>query len=183
MYREDKATAMACFFLEHEASHELNDIKLMKLLYIAERKSLEMYSMPIAGDDYVSMEHGPVLSTTYRLMSSEKVGEVWNKHIAAIRRWVSGHEQEVPLIEAVAYESILRGCEISILEEVWREFGSWSKWQLKDYCHKNFKEYDERAEKMKTSIKLDLETIFTALGDEPELAKEKSQEVLEFTSA
>jgi uncharacterized phage-associated protein len=182
MYRELKATAMACFFLERESSHELNDIKLMKLLYIAERRSLARYSMPITGDNYVSMEHGPVLSTTYRLMSSEVEGQTWGSHIAQMKRWKDGHDQLVPLVRGIEYASVLRGCEIEILEEVWAEMGAWTKWQLKDYCHENFKEYDERAEKLKTSINLELETIFAALGDNERLAREKADEVRELTA-
>ena len=40
-------------------------IKLVKLLYLAERLSLQRYGEPITGDKLVSMPHGPVLSMTY----------------------------------------------------------------------------------------------------------------------
>jgi len=74
------------------------------------------------------------------------------------------------------------GCEIEILSEVWDRFGRMSKWKLKDYCHDNFPEYDMRAETLKTSFPLNMETIFSALGDTEELAIAKVQEIMELAS-
>jgi hypothetical protein len=39
-------------------------IKLIKLMYLAERLSLQRYGEPLTGDRLVSMPDGPVLSMT-----------------------------------------------------------------------------------------------------------------------
>ena len=57
-------------------------LKLMKLMYLAERLSLKRYGDTITGDAFVSMPHGPVLSMTYdhmngALSSDEGGWETW----------------------------------------------------------------------------------------------------------
>ena len=53
------------------AKFEMAVLKLMKLLYLAERRSFELYSEPIIGDRLVSMPHGPVLSFTFNHMNGQ----------------------------------------------------------------------------------------------------------------
>lgn len=42
--------------------------KLFKILYFADRKHLKRYGTPIVGDEYISMENGPVPSVLYDLL-------------------------------------------------------------------------------------------------------------------
>jgi hypothetical protein len=51
-------------------------LKLLKLLYIADRTSLREKGFPLTGDQAVAMRHGPVLSTTYNLIK----GDDWVDH-------------------------------------------------------------------------------------------------------
>ena len=46
----EKRTAQAAAFLLHQAGGRLPLLKLMKLLYLAERESLRLYGEPISGD-------------------------------------------------------------------------------------------------------------------------------------
>ena len=61
----ERRTAQVAAFLLHRAGGSLPLIKLMKLMYLAERLSLQRYGEPLTGDRLVSMGHGPVLSRTY----------------------------------------------------------------------------------------------------------------------
>ena len=64
IFDEKVAANMAAAFL-FLAGGELYFLKLMKLMYLAERKSYQLYAEPIVGDRMVSMNYGPVLSNTY----------------------------------------------------------------------------------------------------------------------
>ena len=44
-------------------------LKLMKLMYLSARRSLADYGEPLTWGGLVSMDHGPVLSTTLNLMN------------------------------------------------------------------------------------------------------------------
>ena len=64
MYNE-RRTAEAAAYLLHRAGGTLPALKLMNLLYLAERLSLKRYGEPLTGDRLVSMPHGPVLVNTW----------------------------------------------------------------------------------------------------------------------
>jgi len=59
-------------------------LRLLKLLYIADRESMAETARPITADNVVAMDHGPVLSQTYKLIRGEAGAEnaVWDKYIA-----------------------------------------------------------------------------------------------------
>ena len=56
-----KATEAACLLLERAGGH-LNIMKLVKLMYLLDRLSIDRRGMPVAGGDYLSMRNGPVTS-------------------------------------------------------------------------------------------------------------------------
>ena len=66
MYDERRAAEAAAYLL-HRAGGTMPIDKLMALLYLAERLSLQRYGEPLTGDRLVSMPHGPVLAETYAL--------------------------------------------------------------------------------------------------------------------
>src|SRR5688500_6404126 len=79
---DERRTAQAAAYFLHRAGGQLPVIKLVKLMYLAERLSLFRYGEPITGDKLVSMPNGPVLSRTYdhingALPSVEGGWETW----------------------------------------------------------------------------------------------------------
>ena len=62
-------------------------IKLIKLLYLADRESLVETGSPITGDRFVSMKYGPVLSRVLDLIKDPDPAEdsVWHGYIGRRR--------------------------------------------------------------------------------------------------
>lgn len=57
-------------------------MKLLKLLYIADRESIREEGAPITGDNAIAMQHGPVLSGVYSIISDCKISlgpKSWNR--------------------------------------------------------------------------------------------------------
>ena len=48
----------------------LTRLKAFKLLYLADKRHLELYGRPITGDRYTAMKNGPVPSNTYDYVTS-----------------------------------------------------------------------------------------------------------------
>ena len=71
-FNEAKA-AEAAARLIHLAGGSMNYMKLIKLLYLADRKALEEWARPISSDRYVAMKNGPVLSRVLNLIRSRVV--------------------------------------------------------------------------------------------------------------
>lgn len=160
----EQRTAQAASFLLHKAGGRLPVLKLMKLLYLAERESLRVYGDPIAGDRLVSMPHGPVLSKTYDLMNgsldSEEGGwESWMKdkagHEIALRDPSRIRTPEDDLLE-------LSNGDIEILHSIWAQFGHMSKWQIRDYTHSDA--CPEWEDPNGTSRPIPMGRLFKALG-------------------
>ena len=107
-------------------------MKLIKLLYLADRKALLELGRPITFDRFVSMPHGPVLSRTYDLIAAEPDPDdvsYWAKHISP--RTVN---YEVRLMGEAPNDQ-LSPAEEAILEGVFKKFGHLSRYQVRDYTH------------------------------------------------
>lgn len=177
-FNERKATAVACYFL-NRAGGELEDLKLMKLMYLSEREMILRANVGITGDSFFSMQNGPVLSETLRLMQGKsKIAgrEVWNEHIEIPEQW------KVKL-RKIADQNVLSEAEQLVLAEQWRQHGKKNKWKLVDLTH-TFPEWDKRANQFKTSIPIPIVDILEAIGlpnnvIEARLAQQKAAEYFE----
>ncbi|MDB5855602.1 MAG: hypothetical protein JWR22_3643 [Herminiimonas sp.] len=136
LYSERKAAQAAAYFL-FRARGRLSVLKLMKLLYLAERKSYELYGEPMIGDTLVSMEHGPVLSRTLNKINGMTPSEPngWDKwisdregHAVALRDSSLIRSPEEDLLE-------LSGADTDVLNEIWTSFGHFDQYELRDYTH------------------------------------------------
>lgn len=136
-YREDKTTQAAAMFLKL-AKGKMPYLKLLKLLYILDRKALLTWGHPVSYDSYVSMDKGPVLSKTYDLITEEiEPGKdsYWRKYISEPEHF------SVKLIQNCSDDQ-LSEAEIELIQEVYKDFGEVDKWALVDLTH-NFEEWQD----------------------------------------
>lgn len=82
----DKLIQISGYILGKYEDCVLNYTKLIKILYLADRKSIQETGYSITGDVYVSMKNGPVLSNLYDLiknLSKDKFTQYyWNTKFA-----------------------------------------------------------------------------------------------------
>jgi uncharacterized phage-associated protein len=155
-YNEEKATAVACFFLER-AGGKLEDLKLMKLMYLAEREALRIRSCSIIGDAYYSMKNGPVLSATLdRMTPRDQIDPqgIWREHIDLPEKWKIRLKRLYPV-----HKSLSNG-ELEILDQVWAQYGNMTKWELRDLTH-DLPEWHDPAG---SSGPISLDEIYAAFG-------------------
>lgn len=133
------ATAVACFFVQQSTAKKLNDLVLMKLLYISERRALIQLGTPIICDEYFSMKNSPVLSGVLSLMQGAQ-NQFWSDHLIFVPHdgQTSNH---IVLRHPLDPAKYLSEAELDLLQGVWSEFGHRGKWQLVDLTH-NFPEWD-----------------------------------------
>lgn len=171
MFDERKVTQAAAYFL-HRRGGEMSHLKLMKLLYLADRESMRRYGEPISQDRMVSMPHGPVLSQTYDLMSgcAQSSEDGWESWIADIQ------DHQVKLRREVKPDELgyLSDADIEILEQVWQQFGGMKRWEIRDYTHDHCPEWEDPHGSSKP---LKPEAVFRALGRTPEEAKQLAEDL------
>ena len=162
-FREKKTTQAAAILLQRDGG-KTHYIKLLKLLYIADRKSLEETGFPITFDTYVSMKYGPVLSTTYDLIkdTSFNHGDYWHEYISQPKDYVVRLNQS-PSVTA------LSEVEIRILNQTFDEYGKIPRFDLVDISHQ-FPEFHEPPKG--STLPITYRDIFHALGeDEIEISR------------
>jgi len=181
LFRAKRLLAVAAFFLQRATDKKLNDLSLMKLIYLSERRSLQRYGVPVVGDRYVSMRFGPVLESGYQSLLGRNEDEV--ARYISFRPHRPGQESNhFCLIEAFDPAEVLSESALGLLHEVWEEFGELAqqrdgKWALVDLTH-TFPEWDKRAKIRNTKVPLPLETVFTlGFGEDPEVARVKADEI------
>jgi len=129
-FREDRVTQAAGRLLRRHGGR-MPYLKLLKLLYLADRSALLKHGRPISFDRFVAMPHGPVLSRTYDLIASEpdpRTPSYWRTYISPAEKY------EVRLLTDTPVDQ-LSPAEVAIIDEVFAEFGDWDKWKLVEFTH------------------------------------------------
>lgn len=123
-----KTLQAAAALLRTEPPHVMSRLRLIKLLYIADRESLAETGAPITGDHAFAMKHGPVLSVTYDLIKGEHIrSPEWSKHFENIGCYIR-------LLEDPGTGHLSK-YEIEKLNQVFDRFQSDSDWEVADSTH------------------------------------------------
>lgn len=135
-FDERKTTQLAAYFLQKNKGM-LYLIKLMKLLYLADRESFRILGRPITLDKYVSMDNGPVLSQTYNLMTGAKPSTGYWSSMISDR---AEHKLSITDESEISTEALSES-EMEIADGVFAEFGHKPRFDLCDMTH-DFPEWD-----------------------------------------
>jgi uncharacterized phage-associated protein len=137
-----KATEVACHFLE-KAGGTMNIMKLVKLVYLLDRLSIQRRGLPVVGGAYFSMRNGPVTSELLDLVNA---GSLWGVADCNWERLISDRQNhEVSLVEPPAYQHLAEA-ELALTDELYREHGAKDQWQLRDWCHEHCAEWTPLAQ-------------------------------------
>lgn len=173
MFNEEKVAQMAAYLLGQRGG-QMSYLKLMKLLYLADRTSMERFDEPMTDDAWVSMDKGPVLSTVLELMQGASRSGEWNS-------WIAGGP--VPYEVSLACRDSdrdsfdeLSDADVEILDEVWQRFGTMTRWELVEYTHLHCPEWHDPHGSMRPIRPQDM---FQAIGRTPEEADELSAEIFQ----
>ena len=174
MFNERKAAQVAAWFLLQQG-RRMPHLKLIKLMYLADRESMAECGFPITGDQVVAMPHGPVLSMTLNFIngdveSGEDGWEAWisdrEDHEVAVRDRPHGRE----VLDELSVS------DVDIMKKVWKRFGKMTKWEIRDYSHQHCPEWEDP---QGSSRPIPYQRIFEALGRSPEEAVKLSEHIEE----
>lgn len=120
--REHKRINAILFFAMKAPENKISRLRVMKLLWLADRIHLNRYGRFILRDTYYALPHGPVPSKTMDL-SENSVEDVFT---------VRGYEIEAEDHFDPKYFS---KSDLEVFEEVWERFGGLKELVLRDYSH------------------------------------------------
>jgi len=170
-FDERKATAAAAVFLA-EHGNRMPYMKLVKLLYIAERECLRKRGRPVFGDEYFALPRGMVVSRVLDLIKREgdplvETSGIWSGHITK-----QGYNVT---LAAPPDLGCLSDSEMDTIREIAGVFRTLDQWQLGDFTHA-LPEYRDPGS---SSLQISPDDILRALAKSDEEVEEIREDAIE----
>lgn len=120
---EKKIINAIIFFASKSPENKINRLKLVKLLWLADRIHLNKYGRSILRDNYSALPHGPVPSKTLTITRTVADGSLVSSchDVLAIN----------PFDMRFFSES-----DIEVMNYVWSKYGQMTQFELRDLSHK-----------------------------------------------
>lgn len=133
-----KATQLVAFFCKKQGG-EIDVLKLVKLVYLADRKFMAECGYPITNDKHVSMPHGPANSITLNLIDGNIESPIWSELLATREGNKIALHRELLADDDDEFSD----AEIECMEGIWADFGHMTKYEIRDWTHDNCPEWED----------------------------------------
>lgn len=136
--RERQAAQMAVAFIRR-AGGTIGKLRLVKLMYLAEREAMLRFLLPIVEDDVCAMQRGMGLSATWRFAgggdSPTPTGD-WGSHVVQTARGLS-------VRKGVSVHSLdgLSDEDLRVIQQVWDDYGAMGQDELVHEVHHKLPEW------------------------------------------
>jgi len=122
---------------------DINKMKALKLIWLADRLHLRKYGRPILQDNYVAMKHGPVASSTRDILEGNQLG-VGAKVLDYSKEFINPANLTYASINNVM-EKVFSESDLEALNAVYNTYGHFDQFQLRDITHQfpEWKKWEE----------------------------------------
>lgn len=128
MNRGQKKSVQAInYFASKSSEGRINRLKLLKLLWLADKYHLLKYGRMILKDYYVAMPHGPIASMTKDLSHAAGLNKYSLAYISSERYHVTSVSQ--------ADTRFFSESDIEVMDLVWEKFSDFDRFELRDLTH------------------------------------------------
>lgn len=152
-----KVAQAAAVLLHRESTGRMSGLRLLKLLYIADRESLAERGRPITGDEPVALDNGPVPGHACELIQGKDFDSAsWQSYI---------HSEGPPDVSVVRDPGVgkLSRQEVAKLHEVAARFDRASDGDLVE-CTRQYPEWRKNAPPEGSSKAIPLDDLLDATG-------------------
>lgn len=133
-----KAVQLCALFAAFSEGH-IEKLKLIKLIYLTERRFLQLFSEPILWDEFYSLPHGPICSATLNCIDGVLFESLVQQYV------VTSGRRNVHSTRSFTNEDFdaLSEAEIEVAHSVWLEHKDKTASQIRNFTHLNCPEYFE----------------------------------------
>ena len=139
-----KITQSLGFLLSLDDNHRMNKLKLVKLIWAADRYHLRKYGRTVTDSEYFALPHGPVSSLTLDVIDSDEVA-LYAEDISFISEhitpWESDKNQIVLYNETE--DDYLSETDKEALKFAWDTFGDKDPFELADNITHQYPEWSK----------------------------------------
>ena len=156
-FRFDLAKGVQCAGVVLRDYGPMERLRLLKILYVANRRKLAETGIPLLGGRLSALDHGPLHSEVYDAIKGHGDDAAWNAAFENVGQRVRQRDGvAVPRDRLSPYE-------VDLLNEVrdWAE--GFSVWDLSDYTHE-FAEWQANRPPAKSSRPIHVEELLEAVG-------------------
>ena len=126
-FSERKVTEAAAFLLELAGGHDFH-MRVLKMLYLADREAIARWGFFLSEDRHVSMDFGPVLSETYNLVKGQRRSAFWSNYISPRTN------NRIRLLQTCPRDELSRA-EENLLTEMYATYGHVDRFELSESTH------------------------------------------------
>lgn len=164
-----RVTQAAAFLVNCSGAKRMQYLKLLKLLYFADRESLREKGYPITGDEAYAMDYGPVLTRVYAYIKCQiRAGaDVWSRYFRTF-----GYDIE--LVDEPGTGDLSK-YDRRILAQVYEKYKDRDGFDLRHLSH-DFPEWKETYEESGASKPIPIEKTLDALGIQIENLHDRIEE-------
>lgn len=166
-FHPEKTVEAAAAFLKLHGK-PMKYLGLLKMLYIADRLALKRMEQPITGDQYVSMDYGPVLSGVYDLIKGNQVENA----LPLWERFISRHDKYSISLLRDPGDGELCEEEEEIILHVYQSFGHLDPFEVAEWTH----DLPEWENPYGSAIPISVENVLRKLGKSDQEISEIYQE-------
>jgi uncharacterized phage-associated protein len=169
-------------YFARQSGGQIDKMKVLKLVFFADRFHLRKYGRPITNDEYIAMEYGPVASGVKDLIDQcDFLGTLERDYSSKYLEYVLRHD--VKSKHAIDTD-VFSDSELEALEFAWQKFGDQDGLQLSDITHAypEWKTHEAQL-KMSSRVRMSLEDFLQDPPDDYEqcfaLNEEEKEDRLE----
>jgi uncharacterized phage-associated protein len=133
-FKHTKAVQALAYIANTQDNREINKMRALKLIWLADRLHLRKYGRTLTGDHYVAMKFGPVPSSTRDILQqntfslSQSMLEYANNFIAVTGKWDYRALCDVNM-------KVFSETDIEVLSEIVTTYRKLSPFDLRDMSH------------------------------------------------
>lgn len=152
---------------------EIDKLKLMKLIFLADREHLRRYGRFLCGGTYYGMQMGPVHSEAKDLIDQTDFSD--EKEIEYRNKFIEKENHTIKSKSEVDYDQFSE-TDLEILEKIWEIFGKYDKSKLIEITHllPEWKNQRDLLNDIQRRFVMNIEDFFEELDEE---SKKKLKEM------
>lgn len=151
------------FLLSLDDNHKMDRVKLIKLLWAADRLHLRRYGRTISESDYYAMAHGPVCSLALDIAQMDKDGIVLSDADKEyLEEYFTSDDRSTSMQKDVG-DGYLSESDKAMLKEAWEKFKDIETFELSDDISHRYPEWSKFRKFFETNggrKNIDLEDFF-----------------------
>jgi uncharacterized phage-associated protein len=155
-----KKATQALNYFSRKKNGQINKMKAIKLIYLADRYHIRKYGRPIVGDVYWAMKLGPVGSNTLNIANLSD-GVLDKNSLKYAREYISHSKGDLRKEEIISKKevdlTVFSQTDIESFEAIFKEFGDQDQFELAKRITHQFPEwskFEDEIEKGKSRVRM-----------------------------